>query len=318
MKMRLAVVIVAIAPVLMAAQAMAQSPTWVSGVGSDANPCSRTAPCQTFAGAIAKTATSGVVNCLDAGNFGNPTITKSITLDCTGVARGVYATGTTSGITINASNIVVVLKGLTISGPGTSFTSSIGINFVNGRVLHIIDSHVDGFATGINFAPPTGSNARLTAANSSFNDNLSVGIDIVPSGTGIANVVLNNVQADTNFVGVRVLAPAGARTRLAIWGSSLSTNAAFGLSVDGSGAPATISIQDSVFASNGTTGIFASGANATVALCCSLVTLNTTGLSFAAGAQLLTFGNSSNNLNNSSNGAPSGPVGSPSTVNGQQ
>lgn len=28
------------------------SRTWVSGVGDDANPCSRTAPCKTFAGAI--------------------------------------------------------------------------------------------------------------------------------------------------------------------------------------------------------------------------------------------------------------------------
>ena len=30
--------------------------TWVSGVGNDADPCSRTAPCKTFAGAISKTA----------------------------------------------------------------------------------------------------------------------------------------------------------------------------------------------------------------------------------------------------------------------
>ena len=29
--------------------------TWVSGVGDDVNPCSRTAPCKTFAGAISKT-----------------------------------------------------------------------------------------------------------------------------------------------------------------------------------------------------------------------------------------------------------------------
>lgn len=56
--------------------------TWVSGVGDDANPCSRTAPCKTFAGAISKTATGGIINCLDPGGFGAVTITKSITIDC--------------------------------------------------------------------------------------------------------------------------------------------------------------------------------------------------------------------------------------------
>ena len=30
--------------------------TWVSRVGNDTDPCSRTAPCKTFAGAMTKTA----------------------------------------------------------------------------------------------------------------------------------------------------------------------------------------------------------------------------------------------------------------------
>jgi hypothetical protein len=68
---------------LIADPAYAQaSRTWVSGVGDDANPCSRTAPCKTFAGAISKTAVNGEINCLDPGGFGAVTITKSITIDC--------------------------------------------------------------------------------------------------------------------------------------------------------------------------------------------------------------------------------------------
>jgi hypothetical protein len=68
---------------LLASPASAQaSRTWVSGVGDDANPCSRTAPCKTFAGTISKTATNGAINCLDPGGFGTLTITKSITIDC--------------------------------------------------------------------------------------------------------------------------------------------------------------------------------------------------------------------------------------------
>src|SRR5471030_858435 len=63
--------------------AMAQATrTWVSGVGDDVNPCSRTAPCKTFAGAISKTLADGEINCLDPGGWGALTITKSIKIDC--------------------------------------------------------------------------------------------------------------------------------------------------------------------------------------------------------------------------------------------
>src|ERR1700748_2993293 len=78
------------------------SRTWVSGVGDDANPCSRTAPCKTFPGAISKTAVSGEINCLDPGGFGTVTIVKSITIDCTGIEGGILSAGT-NGININIS-----------------------------------------------------------------------------------------------------------------------------------------------------------------------------------------------------------------------
>ena len=57
---------IASAAILYATPAQAQATrTWVSGVGDDANPCSRTAPCKTFAGAISKTAAGGEINVLD-------------------------------------------------------------------------------------------------------------------------------------------------------------------------------------------------------------------------------------------------------------
>src|SRR5438046_5975235 len=74
--------------------------TWVSGVGDDVNPCSRTAPCKTFAGAISKTAINGEINCLDPGGFGAVTITKSITIDCHEIFALILASGTT-GVNIN-------------------------------------------------------------------------------------------------------------------------------------------------------------------------------------------------------------------------
>lgn len=68
--------------------------TWVSGVGDDANPCSRTAPRKTFAGAISKTAAKGEINVLDPGGFGAVTITKSITIDGSGGSiAGVLVSG---------------------------------------------------------------------------------------------------------------------------------------------------------------------------------------------------------------------------------
>src|SRR4051812_18199239 len=75
--------------------------TWVSGVGDDVNPCSRTAPCKTFAGAISKTANGGEINCLDPGGFGAVTINKSMTIDCHYTEGGALAGG--NGITVNAT-----------------------------------------------------------------------------------------------------------------------------------------------------------------------------------------------------------------------
>src|SRR6266481_4591492 len=85
--------------------------TWVSGVGDDANPCSRTAPCKTFSGAISKTAPGGEIDCLDPGGFGALTITKAMTIDCTGTLGSVLVAGT-NGINVNGANITVNLRNL--------------------------------------------------------------------------------------------------------------------------------------------------------------------------------------------------------------
>src|SRR5262245_30674689 len=135
------------------------SRTWVSGVGNDANPCSRTAPCQTFAGAISKTATGGEINCLDPGGFGAVTITKSLTISCpsTGTA-GVLATGGSNGIVINTpANSEVLLQGLDIEGVGTGNN---GVNILSNTKVTIQSCSIRNFAgNGVNLAGPAG--ARL-------------------------------------------------------------------------------------------------------------------------------------------------------------
>src|SRR5579885_3327637 len=128
MKRTLALGALAVAATLFAAApAHAQATrTWVSGVGDDANPCSRTAPCKTFAGAISKTAPSGEINVLDPGGFGAVTINKAITISSEGFEAGVLVSGT-NGIVIQAgANDTVILRGLDIEGLGTGLD---GIKF---------------------------------------------------------------------------------------------------------------------------------------------------------------------------------------------
>src|SRR3954447_4251332 len=129
---------------LLATSAFAQATrTWVSGVGDDANPCSRTAPCKTFAGAISKTATGGIIDAMDPGGFGAVTITKSVTIDGNGTLAGIAASGT-SGVTVNDSStaspgsIRVTLRDLRIEGVGATPCPS-GVNFFSGKSLRIED-----------------------------------------------------------------------------------------------------------------------------------------------------------------------------------
>src|SRR5258705_13433829 len=128
----LRILMIAFFPLTFASLPQAQSRTWVSGVGDDLNPCSRTAPCKTFAGAISKTADKGEIDCLDPGGFGAVTITKNITIDGThGAGFGGVLSAGTNGVNVNDSatatpnTIVVTLKSLSINGAGT------GVNGVN-------------------------------------------------------------------------------------------------------------------------------------------------------------------------------------------
>src|SRR5438270_1738988 len=136
--------------VSVAAQAQATR-TWVSGVGDDANPCSRTAPCKTFAGAISKTAAGGEINVLDPGGFGAVTITKSITISSEGFEAGVLVSGT-NGIVISAGiNDVVVLRGLDIEGLGTGLA---GIKVLSAGNVHVEKCTINNFTQiGIDFVP---------------------------------------------------------------------------------------------------------------------------------------------------------------------
>src|SRR5450755_4538801 len=139
-------------PLFAAAPAHAQATrTWVSGVGDDVNPCSRTAPCKTFAGAISKTAAGGEINCLDPGGFGAVTITKSLTIDGGGFLSGILV-NVGSGIIVNAAATdKVILRNIQFDGLGAA---AIGINVLSAQQVVVDNVMIFGFTTAISVAPP--------------------------------------------------------------------------------------------------------------------------------------------------------------------
>lgn len=192
---------------LIATPAMAQATrTWISGVGDDANPCSRTAPCKTFAGAISKTAARGEINVLDSGGFGGVTITKSITLKAEGVLGGMLVAGT-SGIIINAAATdTIVLDGLDIEGLGATGNSTNGINILSARDVIVRNSSIRGFtnaASGNGIAINSANKVTLTVENSLiFNTNIGVAV-ISPGLNGSARIY-NSQIINSTIAGIRV------------------------------------------------------------------------------------------------------------------
>ena len=172
-----------IALISAAAQAQATR-TWVSGVGDDLNPCSRTAPCKTFAGAISKTASGGEIDALDPGGFGAVTITKAITIDGTGTLAGILASGTT-GITIKIESkdpMPVRLRGLSINGAGTGIN---GINVLSAGLISVEDCVINGFtANGIKVAA-----GIVFVKNTTISNNVTAGITIAPAPPATAAYV---------------------------------------------------------------------------------------------------------------------------------
>lgn len=139
--------------VISAGSANAQATrTWVSGVGDDANPCSRTAPCKTFAGAISKTSASGEIDCLDPGGFGTVTITKAMTIDCGPNAGGILSSGTNGVVVSAGATDKVLLRNLVINGAGPTPGTN-GIRFLAGRELFLDRVVIMGFTgNGIDVA----------------------------------------------------------------------------------------------------------------------------------------------------------------------
>jgi hypothetical protein len=183
MRYALAAVVVTLAlPCLAQAQA---TRTWVSGVGDDVNPCSRTAPCKTFAGAISRTVVGGEIDCIDNGGYGTVVITKSVTIDGTGCQASALAPGV-NGILISLTAPTdgaktVRLRALSINGLGSGLN---GIKILAARKVMIEDMVIDGFTqSGITIDSP---NANVFVKRTTIRNITQTGINVsatIPPGT---------------------------------------------------------------------------------------------------------------------------------------
>lgn len=256
-KFRFTIQMLAVATFLFAAASMAQAQatrTWVSGVGDDVNPCSRTAPCKTFAGAISKTADKGEIDCLDPGGFGTVTITKNITIDGThGAGFGSILASGTNGVNVNDSatatpnTIIVRLHSLSINGGGTGFT---GIRFVSGKSVFVEDCQIFNFkgngtsSHGIDLAPTTNANQELSVKDTIIENNTGSGIHVNNPAFG-ASVVIDNCRMDKNQNGVFVQNNANFNMN----NSSASFNVGAGVFLGGT---ASANLTDNTMQFNGT------------------------------------------------------------------
>ncbi len=262
------------------------SRTWVSGVGDDANPCSRTAPCKTFAGAISKTAAGGEIDALDPAGYGAVTITKAITIDGGGGQVASVLVSGTNGIVVQAGpSDVVILRNLRINGIGTGIN---GIRFLSGKDLNVESCYIFGFTTnGVDIALNQGTAASAHILNTVIKNNGGVGIRAANAVAPAVAVVVDSSSTILNNIGIE----AAQHAHVTVSRSLSSKNTNDGMKSDdatSSDAQLTVSFSDSDLNKNGVTAT--AGGTANVAF--SNIGLNTTcGLNNAGGSSFFTFGN---------------------------
>jgi hypothetical protein len=277
-KLMINVIAILVAGLAMASVAQAQATrTWVSGVGDDANPCSRTAPCKTFAGAISKTAPAGEINVLDPGGFGALTITKSITISAECLEAGVLVSGT-NGIVVNAlSTDTVTLRGLDFNGLNNSPN---GINILLAKQVHIERCRIYEF-TGADIAISVGNNA--------------VSVD-----------VKDTIMLGPNSKGCQMNSGAAGSPSVSFYNCKFQ-GCTQGLDVQQGVA----SVSNCIFTHNSNIGVLAEGQggqNALIQLESNIITENVTGVGTTTGASTITVSNCSIFSNTTGVAIPAGTV----------
>ena len=280
--------------------------TWVSGVGDDANPCSRTAPCKTFAGAISKTAANGEISVLDPGGFGSINITKSLTIDGAGTQASILAPGV-NGVIVNGAGITVTLRNLSINGAGNAIGN--GVRIINAGAVNLDRVTVQNFggtlpSNGRGVAIETSTpDVRVTITNSDFYNIFGVGIHSNPSAGNVI-LVMDNVRvqkSDLSLVQLR------ANTKATINRSTL-TNSRLGAGVRAELSSVFADINNSVLSENAF-GVASGndGGAPIMVIGNNVITGNTTDGIRLNGGTVLSYGNNAVR-GNAGNDLPTAPV----------
>jgi hypothetical protein len=294
---------VALCAMTSAAQAQATR-TWVSGVGDDVNPCSRTAPCKTFAGAISKTAAGGEIDALDPGGFGTLTITKAITIDGGGgQVASVLASGTV-GFTINAgTNDVVTLRNLRINGAGPTLGTK-GVNIVNAGTVRVQNCVIENFSN-VGIDAENAARTFLDVTGSIIQNNTVGGIlsstAATTAGKNRVSIAYSTLLGNGGY-GVR----ASLNTRMQV-SNSFIANSPAGAGALADASTALLVLTDTTVTNNSTAGVHASNA-ALVHITNITVTENLNGLMFDSAGQIVSWGNNHVADNPGGDGAPSSAI----------
>jgi hypothetical protein len=245
--------------------------TWVSGVGDDVNPCSRTAPCKTFAGAISKTAAGGEISVLDPGGFGAITITKAITINGDGTLAGILSS-LTNGIIVNAGvNDKVVIRNVSINGAGNGLN---GIRFLAGKDLTVENVTIEGF-TGRGIDVTRTSTGKLFVKNTKISEG-GTGIFLTTT-VGQAQAMLENVQ----LTGLTNGLEAGLNGRATISNSMISGNVSNGILA--SNATSRINVEGCQISFNDVSGVNTTAAGAIIRLSNNEIYNNNAGITVGPG-----------------------------------
>ena len=299
-KFRFTIKIMALAIFMFAFASIAQAQatrTWVSGVGDDANPCSRTAPCKTFAGAISKTARFGEINCLDPGGFGAVTITKSITIDCHEIFASVLHTGVT-GMIINFDSFDQVLdtqksvriRNINFNGANTGV---IGVrilggttNSANSKVFIedcLMDGNFAGSQRGISDERVGNANVVLSVHNTTIRNMGAAGISI--PGSSASRVSVSNSLISNCGFGIA----ATNSVRVVAFMSTIVSNSGPGIEMDG-GSSCDV---DHCMVSNNVGAAFVANGTNSVLRVSNTTAINNTGLlaTITGGGAVSSYGN---------------------------
>ena len=307
-KFRLTIKLLVIATFMLAFASLAQAQatrTWVSGVGDDANPCSRTAPCKTFAGAISKTATGGEINVLDPGGFGAVTITKSITISSECFEAGVLVSGT-NGIIISSpgATAFVTLRGLDIEGLGTGLAGIKVLTSAGQNVtVNVENCTINKFTQGaINVA--ASSDVKLNVINCIIRNSSDGVLASTTAGQVKASIVNSSFTGNTQGV------HATANARLVVSNCNISDNTQNGVLADG-GTTGVVRVTHTLIANNGTNGVNANGTGVISINDCDVHNNGGTAATASGGGQVFTFGNNrflANGSDACSGCTPAGPT----------